>query len=75
MSIFTNIMFCYLYNNSIGETKYSIMTFTLCEHLLIFFIVILRFFYPLTAKWVRIYKLRKALKEKNFVVNSKKPEK
>ena len=66
MSIFTNIMFCYLYNHSIGETKYSIMTFTLCEHLLIFFIVILRFFYPLTSKWVRIYKLRKMLKEKKI---------
>ena len=66
MSIFTNIMFCYLYNNSIGETKYSIMTFTLCEHLLILFIVILRFFFPLTAKWVRIYKLRKDYKEKNI---------
>ena len=68
MSIFTNIMFCYLYNHSIGETKYSMMTFTLCEHLLIFFIVILRFFFPLTAKWVRIYKLRKAHKERNFAL-------
>ena len=66
MSIFTNIMFCYLYNHSVGETKYSMMTFTLCEHLLIFFIVILRFFFPLTAKWVRIYKLRKAHKERNI---------
>ena len=63
MSIFTNIMFCYLYNNTIGETKYSMLTFTLCEHLLIFFIVILRFFFPLTAYWVRIYKLRKAHRE------------
>ena len=49
MSIFTNIMFCYLYNHTIGETKYSMLTFTLCEHLLIFFIVILRFFFPLTS--------------------------
>ena len=68
MSIFTNIMFCYLYNHSVGETKYSMMTFTLCEHLLIFFIVILRFFFPLTAQWVRIYKLRKAHKERNIAV-------
>jgi hypothetical protein len=67
MSIFTNIMFCYLYNLSTGETKYSILSFTLCEHLLIFFIVILRFFFPLTTKWVRIYKLRKALKERNIL--------
>lgn len=63
MSIFTNIMFCYLYNHTIGETKYSMLTFTLFEHLLIFFIVILRFFFPLTAYWVRIYKLRKAHRE------------
>ena len=63
MSIFTNIMFCYLYNHTIGETKYSMLTFTLCEHLLIFFIVILRFFFPLTSYWVRIYKLRKAHRE------------
>ena len=75
MSIFTNIMFCYLYNHSIGETKYSIMTFTLFEHLLIFFIVILRFFFPLTSKWVRIYKLRKAHKERNIMANLIKPEK
>ena len=65
MSIFTNIMFCYLYNHTIGETKYSMLTFTLFEHLLIFFIVILRFFFPLTAYWVRIYKLRKTHR-KNF---------
>jgi hypothetical protein len=71
MSIFTNIMFCYLYNLSTGETKYSILSFTLCEHLLIFFIVILRFFFPLTTKWVRIYKLRKALKERNILSNLK----
>ena len=68
MSIFTNIMFCYLYNHSVGETKYSMMTFTLCEHLLIFFIVILRFFFPLTANWVRIYKLRKTHKERNIAL-------
>ena len=75
MSIFTNIMFCYLYNHSIGETKYSMMTFTLCEHLLIFLIVLLRFFFPLTAKWVRIYKLRKAHKERNIEANPLKSEK
>ena len=69
MSIFTNIMFCYLYNQTIGKTKYSIITFTFWEHLLIFFIVVLRFFFPLTAKWVRIYKLRKAHKERNFENN------
>ena len=69
MSIFTNIMFCYLYNHSIGETKYSIMSFTLFEHFAIFFIFILRFFFPLTSKWVRIYKLRKAHKERNIIVN------
>ena len=69
MSIFTNIMFYYLYNHSIGETKYSIMSFTLFEHFAIFFIFILRFFFPLTSKWVRIYKLRKAHKERNIIVN------
>ena len=71
MSIFTNIMFCYLYNLTTGETKYTIVSFTLCEHLLIFFIVILRFFFPLTTKWVRIYKLRKAHKERNILGNFK----
>ena len=70
MSIFTNIMFCYLYNQTIGKTKYTILTFTFWEHLLIFFIVILRFFFPLTAKWVRIYKLRKAHKERNSEANN-----
>ena len=75
MSIFTNIMFCYLYNHSIGEDKYSIMTFTLCEHLLILLIVILRFFFPLTAKWVRIYKLRKEYKENNININFLKQQK
>ena len=74
MSIFSNIMFCYLYNLSTGETKYTILTFTLCEHLLIFFIVILRFFFPLTAKWVRIYKLRKAHKERNISSNALKAQ-
>ena len=29
MSIITNIMFCYLYNYAVGETKYSMITFTL----------------------------------------------
>ena len=65
MSIFTNVMFCYMYNQTIGETKYSMLSFTLFEHLIIFFIVILRFFFPMTARWVRIYKLRKSLKENN----------
>ena len=63
-------MFCYLYNKTIGKTKYTILTFTFLEHLLIFFIVILRFFFPLTAKWVRIYKLRKAHKERSSETNN-----
>ena len=75
VSIITNVMFCYLYNYSNGEKKYSLLTFTVWEHLLICFIVILRFFFPLTTKWVRIYKMRKFLKRHEFFINLEKKEK
>ena len=59
MSILSNIMFCYLYNDTSGETKYSLFSFILGEHILLLIIIALRFFIPLNDDWVKIYKLRK----------------
>ena len=59
MSILSNIMFCYLYNDTVGETKYSLFSFILGEHVLLLIIIALRFFIPLNDGWVKIYKLRK----------------
>ena len=72
MSIITNVMFCYLYNYSSGEKKYSLITFTFWEHLLILFIVIFRFFFPLSKQWVRIYKARKFFKRRESFVKLEK---
>ena len=72
MSIITNVMFCYLYNYSSGEKKYSLITFTLWEHLVIFFIVIFRFFFPLSKQWVRFYKARKSFKRRESFINLEK---
>lgn len=65
MSIITNIMFCYLYNNSFGEKKYSLLSFMILEHILVLFIIALRFFFPMEPWWVKIYKLRKFLHRKD----------
>ena len=59
MSILSNIMFCYLYNDTFGETKYSLFSFILGEHILLLIIIALRFFIPQNESWIRIYKLRK----------------
>ena len=72
MSIITNVMFCYLYNYSSGEKKYSLITFTFWEHLIILFIVVFRFFFPLSKQWVRIYKARKFFKRRESFVKLEK---
>ena len=72
MSIITNVMFCYLYNFTNGETKYSMITFTLWEHFLILIIVIFRFFFPLSSQWVRIYKARKFFKGRESFIKQEK---
>ena len=64
MSIITNIMFCYLYNDSFGETKFSLLNFIVGEHILLIIIIAFRFFFPLTENWVKIYKLRRFFRKK-----------
>ena len=58
-SVFSNLLFIYMYNEKIWKNKYSLITFTVFEHLLLAFIFIFRFFMPTTASWVKTYKLRK----------------
>ena len=74
MSIITNVMFCYLYNYTNGETKYSLISFTIWEHFIIFFIVLFRFFFPLSTNWVRIYKARKFYKRSSSFIKLEKNE-
>jgi hypothetical protein len=64
LSIITNIMFCYIYNDTFGETKFSILDFVIGEHILLLVIIAFRFFFPKTEGWVRIYKLRKIFKNR-----------
>ena len=59
MSIITNILFCYLYNKNYGDYKYDVFTFTIWEHFLIGFILVLRLVYPNVTGWVKIYRMRK----------------
>ena len=73
MSILSNIMFCYLYNDTFGETKYSLFSFIFGEHILLLVIIALRFFIPLNENWARIYKLRKFFKKREeFHIKMKK---
>ena len=65
-SVFSNLLFIYIYNQKIWENKYSLFTFTVFEHLLLAFIFLFRFFMPSTASWVKIYKLRKMFKEEKL---------
>ena len=65
MSILSNIMFCYVYNDDFGEEKYSLISFILGEHILLLIIILLRFFIPSNETWVKIYKLRKFYRRKS----------
>ena len=68
MSIISNILFCYLYNKNYGEIKYNTITFTVLEHFLILFILILRLIFPTTVEWVKIYKLRSFFRRKEAIM-------
>ena len=62
-SVFTNLLFIYMYNQRIWQNKFSLFTFTVFEHILLAFIFGLRFLLPNTYWWVKTYKLRKLFKE------------
>ena len=64
MSILSNVMFCYLYNDAFGETKYSLFSFIFGEHVLLLVIIALRFFIPLSDSWVRIFRLRRFFRKR-----------
>jgi hypothetical protein len=62
-SVFTNLLFIYMYNQRIWQNKFSLFTFTVFEHFVLAFIFGLRFLMPNTYWWVKTYKLRKLFKE------------
>ena len=64
-SVFSNLLFIYMYNEKIWKNKFSIFTFTVFEHFILAFIFIFRFFMPVTSSWVKTYKLRKLYRDKN----------
>ena len=61
-SVFSNLLFIYMYNQKIWKNKYSLFTFTVFEHFLLAFIFILRLFIPNIYSWAKIYKLRQKYK-------------
>ena len=70
-SVFSNLLFIYMYNEKIWKNKFSLFTFTVFEHFVLAFIFIFRFFMPTTAWWVRTYKLRKKFKEEALRIKNK----
>ena len=70
-SVFSNLIFIYIYNQRIWKSKFSLFTFTLFEHFVLAFIFILRFLMPSTASWVKIYKLRKMYNTDRFRIKNK----
>ena len=63
-SVFSNLLFIYIYNETIWKNKFSLFTFIVFEHFLLIFIFVFRFCMPAASSWVKIYKLRKMFKEK-----------
>ena len=64
LSILTNIMFCYVYNDAFGEEKYSLSIFVVGLNILLLIIILLRLFIPINESWVKTYKLRKFFRKK-----------
>ena len=61
-SVFSNLLFIYMYNVNIWNNKFSLFTFTVFEHFVLAFIFILRFCMSGSYHWVNIYLLRKKYK-------------
>jgi hypothetical protein len=70
-SVFSNLLFIYMYNQRIWQNKFSLFTFTVFEHFVLAFIFILRFLLPTTASWVKIYTLRKMYKKDKLKFRNK----
>ena len=70
-SVFSNLLFIYMYNQRIWENKFSLFTFTVFEHFVLAFIFILRFLLPTTASWVKTYTLRKMYKHDKLKFKNK----
>ena len=69
-SVFSNLLFIYMYNQKIWKNKFSLFTFTVFEHFVLAFIFLLRFFMPTTSSWVKTYKLRKVFKEEQLRIKN-----
>jgi len=70
-SVFSNLLFIYMYNQRIWKNKFSLLTFTVFEHFVLAFIFILRFLLPTTASWVKTYTLRKMYKNDKLKFRNK----
>ena len=70
-SVFSNLLFIYMYNQKVWENKFSLFTFTVFEHFVLAFIFALRFLIPNTYWWVKAYKLRKLFKEGKSKIKNK----
>ena len=64
ISVYTNCLFIYLYNNLTVKNNFDLLQFTIMEHFILFVIVLLRVLLPSTSNWVKIYKERKEYKER-----------
>ena len=71
-SVFSNLIFIYIYNEKIWKNKFSLFTFTVFEHFILGFIFILRFCMPGSYNWVNIYKLRQQYKMERLLKNKNK---
>ena len=71
-SVFSNLLFIYMYNQKIWKNKFSLFTFTVFEHFVLGFIFILRLCMPGSYNWVNIYKLRQQYKMKRLLKSKKK---